>query len=408
MILLFGNYPKENYNQILSESISSAQFAADALQWSFINGLEENNQTIEIINLPFIGSYPRRYKHLYYRGCNKCLTNQGASYISYKFLNLSFIKLFTRYSITKKQLLQRGDNIFDNNENTILIYSLHTPFLKAAIEYKKKYQDTKICLIVPDLPEYMSDSKNILYRLFKFLEEKYIKKKLKDVDCFVVLSQYMILPLHIKTQNYVVIEGIYSSQEENHFYKNKFKIDDSNIKYVMYSGGLIRRYGIMNLIEAFHLLKNHNYRLILCGDGDAKEEIISFSRKDKRILYLGSLPRQEVIGLQKECTLLVNPRTNEGDFTKYSFPSKTMEYLASGTPCLIYKLDGIPKEYYEYCFTIESLNVQDLSNKINEILNLPYEELDHIGISARNFILNNKNPRIQTRKLINMIKNIQV
>ena len=38
----------------------------------------------------------------------------------------------------------------------------------------------------------------------------------------------------------------------------------------------------------------------------------------------------------------VNPRQNNEEFTKYSFPSKTMEYLASGVPVVAYKLDGIP------------------------------------------------------------------
>ena len=63
-----------------------------------------------------------------------------------------------------------------------------------------------------------------------------------------------------------------------------------------------------------------------------------------RIEFLGMLPRTDVLELQSKATILVNPRQPVGDFTKYSFPSKTIEYMASGTPLLMYKLPGIPEE----------------------------------------------------------------
>ena len=80
-----------------------------------------------------------------------------------------------------------------------------------------------------------------------------------------------------------------------------------------------------------------------------------------------------------------------------------MEYFASGTPTIMYKLEGIPEEYFKYCFISENNSITDLKNKIVEVANLSEEERYKIGLSARNFILENKNAKVQTQKIINLI-----
>mgnify|MGYP003303651866 CR=1 FL=1 len=45
-------------------------------------------------------------------------------------------------------------------------------------------------------------------------------------------------------------------------------------------------------------------------------------------IFTGKIDRSQVLALQRSATVLVNPRRNNEEYTKYSFPSKTMEYLA--------------------------------------------------------------------------------
>ena len=118
------------------------------------------------------------------------------------------------------------------------------------------------------------------------------------------------------------------------------------------------------------------------------------------------MPREEVLKLQQKATLLVNPRTPEGEFTKYSFPSKTMEYFASGKPTLLYRLPGIPDEYFEYCYTVDTLGVDALSETLSCILNLSNEKLEQKGRCARNFVLSQKNPIVQCTKIVQLISQI--
>ena len=180
--------------------------------------------------------------------------------------------------------------------------------------------------------------------------------------------------------------------------------EKSKTRIILYSGTLAKRYGVMNLVQAFMDMPDPACHLMICGDGDAKEEILLSARKDKRIIYKGLLPRYEILALQKQADLLVNPRTPEGEFTKYSFPSKTMEYLASGTPTLLYRLPGIPDEYFDYCFVLDDLRVEALRRKMDEILSLPYERLRLMGEKARKFVLEQKNPVRQCEKIFQLIQ----
>ncbi|MFP3359960.1 glycosyltransferase, partial [Planococcus sp. SIMBA_143] len=94
------------------------------------------------------------------------------------------------------------------------------------------------------------------------------------------------------------------------------------IKTLLYSGGLAEKYGVVSLINAFERLPNSNYRLIICGSGEAEEEIINATKRDNRIIFKGLLPREEVLQMQKDSHVLVNPRPNNDEYTKFSFPSK--------------------------------------------------------------------------------------
>ena len=98
--------------------------------------------------------------------------------------------------------------------------------------------------------------------------------------------------------------------------------------------------------------------------------------------------------------LLINTRNPEDEYTKYSFPSKTFEYIVSGTPFLTTRIAGIPEEYYKYLYVINDYSVASVKQKIEEVLAKPQSELDDFGQQARQFVLENKNSEIQAKKII--------
>ena len=130
---------------------------------------------------------------------------------------------------------------------------------------------------------------------------------------------------------------------------------------------------------------------------------------DSRIEYLGIVPREKVLQLQSEASLLVNPRQPNGGFTRYSFPSKNIEYLASGTPTLIYELEGIPQEYYQYCYHLsaEEKSVKAFAGKITEIYHTSKEEREKLANDAQQFIFSQKNAPAQCEIIIRLIDSLQ-
>jgi len=81
-----------------------------------------------------------------------------------------------------------------------------------------------------------------------------------------------------------------------------------------------------------------------------------------------------------------------------------MEYILSGKPVLMYKLDGVPDEYDQYLYYINGSEPKDIADRIMEVCEKPQSELDDFGQKARQFVLENKSSEIQAKKIIDMIK----
>src|SRR5699024_1860482 len=139
---------------------------------------------------------------------------------------------------------------------------------------------------------------------------------------------------------------------------------------------------------------------------DMTEDIIRKSNVDSRIKYYGFIPKYKVLSLLKKASLLINLRDKNDEYTKYSFPSKMFEYMASGTPVLTTELDGIPSQYYNFVYSVDSYETEIIVGKIKEILNIDYIKRKEKGNLAQNFIVQEKNPTQQVEKIINLTKSI--
>ena len=222
-------------------------------------------------------------------------------------------------------------------------------------------------------------------------------------DSYVLLTEYMREVVPTRDDNYIVNEGVY----EEFVTKRPPHQEDPTCFTIFYGGMLYEKFGIMNLVNAVHLLDDPDIRLLLCGYGDCADRVRKLSKIDKRIQYLGVVCRDKVLDLQSKASLLVTPRVADGNpFTRYSFPSKTMEYFASGTPTLLYQLEGIPQEYYSYCYSLDAAHTspQDLADKIKEIKATPAEARLQKAASARKFVLDEKKPTKVAIQILTLLK----
>ena len=115
----------------------------------------------------------------------------------------------------------------------------------------------------------------------------------------------------------------------------------------------------------------------LYGDASDAEILLKNRENYKKVKFKGLLPQKEIFEVMKQAKLLINPRPSTLELAKYSCPSKTFEYMASGTPVLMTRLPGLPEEYYPYLFFFDDETKSGFRDKLIEVLSLsPYELRD--------------------------------
>ncbi len=392
-------YPDGLRESLIANSRNGIQFAADKLQWNIVKGLDQHHHhPVQIVNAPAIGSYPLLHRKLFIDRIEFSHA-KGSADISAGYCNLAILKnTFIRRS------LQNELNKFSNgsaDDMMLIVYGLLPSQLLAAIKFKEKSPGARICAIVPDLPEYMNNSGNPIFIARDRLKTD-VYSLLDRIDGFVFLTDKMASHERIPDKPWIRIEGMVNPLEFAGY--NPVRNDDEFV--ILYTGTLARRYGIPELLEAFEMIDDDSYKLWIYGEGEARKLIINKSRVNKNIRYLGVVRSEQMRQIQQNATVLVNPRIPADDYTRYSFPSKTMEYYLSGTPVIMYRLSGIPEEYYPYAYCVDKPDVQNLSDKIVEVCSYPREVRDAKGSAAREFVLKEKNYTVQTKKIYEFLARI--
>ena len=261
----------------------------------------------------------------------------------------------------------------------------------------------KTVAIVTDLPDQMQQyvSSTRSYARMSRWYNTLSNPMLERYDSYIFLTKEMNAKVNHSGRPYMVMEGLVAIHEEPPpVDRNKLPTQ----RVVMYAGALYAKYGVKALLEAFSMLPNISAQLWICGAGDLEAEIREWARVDARVHYLGVIPNKEVVAMERQATLLVNPRPSSEEFTKYSFPSKNMEYMVSGTPVLTTKLPGMPEEYHKYVYLFDDESVEGMARTLESVLSLSAEELRAKGIEAREFVLREKNNLTQTKRIIEMIR----
>ena len=258
-----------------------------------------------------------------------------------------------------------------------------------------KIKKIPIISIVTDLPDMLTGNKVL---------QKINNRLFGMSDGFIMLTQQMNRRINKKNKPYIVLEGHVDSNLEIMVSEPKFE-EISGKKVIVYAGGVNKAYGIKELAEGFLLADIKDSELRIFGDGDFRDGIKELSEKNDSIKYMGVCSNGEVVKEEARASLLVNPRPSAPEYTRYSFPSKNMEYMVSGTPVLTTKLPGIPKEYLPYVYLIEDETAKGIAKALQKVFSETRARRAEKGENARAFVLENKSNTAQAKKIIDFLKN---
>ena len=396
-ILFLGRlFSRENEKEIRAKARVDMQDAANVLQWNLIDGFVANGcKDLTVVSYLPIDSWPNHYKDAFVKDEIHQIS-ENVSFHQVGFCNVTKVKQILNKKTCNKSV-EKWARAQTDKKKVIVCYTCNNTLMRAIKAAKKANPDITAVQVIADITEFAANNNpNIIQRLYIRNQIKTNDKLAKYIDKYVLLTELMKDKLGI-IKPHLVMEGIVPPRE---------KCDNAapdHIKSILYTGSLNKKYGIMELLAAFETIQSSEYRLIICGLGNAEEDIKALADRDSRVDFRGKVVHSEVLKLQSEVTVLVNPRQNNEEFTKYSFPSKTMEYLSSGTPVVAYKLDGIPDEYDEYINYVPDNAPETLAATIQKVCEMSADERKKMGQRARDFVLEEKNNVKQTKRILDFI-----
>lgn len=345
-ILFCGSYiPKE-----ISYKVENNSEAANNFQYEILKNLGKNN---DLDILTYIS-----YK----------INNKEELENSFKNNKILYVIKSNNYVKTIKEYYSKVLSIIKNKDKDILIlYNL--TYINLLIDTICRIKGIKSVLILADFTD-LCEYKNFIRKLIA----KITKSRFNKFSNRIVLSSNMYRKLG--STNTLLLQGGINTEK----YREFDIIELNNNINILYSGAIEEVTGVDIFLDAISKIKNENINFIISGRGSLVNKVKEVAKEDKRIKYIGFLEEIEFLKILSEAHILINPRNMKLDQNNNNFPSKILEYLATGKPIISTKFAGyeIFKDYIEF---VESES-QDLASSINKMV------LDYNYIKNETFIKN--------------------
>ena len=313
------------------------------------------------------------------------------------FVNLTGLKHITRFVSACRAL---RSCLRQPHLDAVLVHGVNSALLSAALSIGCR-TGTPVVVIVTDAPSIRTRFDNQITWQLKQLDRRLIRALLSRVAGVVVLTRQLAedfapgLPM-------LLLEGISSVSHgvgAPHLQHETLASDDAVPRQpiVVYAGGVNREYGVLDLVEAAER-SHRQWSLVVYGRGPDVAAVQAVAARSPKVHYGGMVDAMELKSVYARADLLVNPRPPGEDFVKYSFPSKLLEYLATGTPVMTTRLPTLPLDYAAH-LTITEEGSAGLMASIDAYFEIPRATRRAQGLSARQFILETRGTRAQGIRL---------
>jgi len=375
----YAEYLKKYNNQMQQQGQKYNQL--------LMEGLAENGSVVHSLSTRPINRTITSQK--YFRGEKEL--EKGIEYDYIPFFNMKLLReISVLFGVFVKILWAKGDK-----KNTVVIcdgLNIAASMGVLAAAFLRRFPTVGI---VTDVPEHLSYSRKVSRA------QKLNLAIMRSFKSYLLLTEQMSEVVNPHNCPYIVLEG--HADQAMEAVENTLA-GKSEKRVVLYAGSLMEIYGIGNLVEGFVAANIPNTELHIYGSGDYEKKLKQQAEKYSNVKYLGVAANSEIVQAELKASLLVNPRPSHEEYTKYSFPSKNMEYMASGTPVLTTRLPGMPEDHKPYVYFLEQEDAEGVRLALQKIFSQDAQTLHDFGARAKAFILKEKNNRAQAAKVIAFVK----
>lgn len=271
--------------------------------------------------------------------------------------------------------------------NNVIVYNVD--YITLFVPYLAKNKKKKSILILADYSE-----EDCYEKWIRRLYARFQKRVIKKYDVVIGLSENVNRFVDIN-QEFILMEGGIDSAFYDYFDVEK-TVSAEKVR-VMYSGVLENVTGVDLLLDAIRIVQSSNLEFVFTGKGSQSEQVERVVYEDDRVKYMGSLPYDVYMEQLGMADILVNPRNMNLLENQNNFPSKIMEYLATGKRIVSTRFIGWEK-YSEIIDFVES-DAVEIGQKIVDISNNYISAYNSIRDYARNKLWEN-----QIVRVINILK----
>lgn len=400
-ILLLGSLiSAEQMEQLNNNSTEKASVAPVNYETMLAKGLVENGAEVEALSIPAVAAYPHsNFKSI---PAKEELLFGRIKVQWVPFVNVQGLKQATvKKNVTRLLKKWLEDNKSVKNK-VVLMYSIYPPYSEPTIRLCREY-GCHLSAVITDLPEYMYSWKNM--KGIRGWYSSRLSHQMLDLqrkcDSYILFTKPMAAKMGIDDKPYMISEGFCDSS----IFEDIPEQEKYSRKTIVYGGNLSRLYGIQTLVRGF-MQTDLDAELHLYGAGGDADFIQQCAQQDSRIKFFGRVDRKTLLTALKKAHLLVVNKPTADDYSNYSFSSKILEYMASGTPLLTTKVGGMPEEYYDFIYAIEDETENGISEVLTDIVKKCVQELDAQGEKTAGFAVEMKNYVVMTQKIENFLSSM--
>lgn len=300
------------------------------------------------------------------------------------FINLPIIKHFS-YALGLLLF------IFSQKPKKIFVYNSYFFQNITLCLYKFLFPSSKIAIFVQDV---LPAGKGM--RSLQTMLDRHSLKFLSKFDLILPISRSIIDDFNICTPS-ILIQGGLTEKIIDLFGDDTTSTEKK--RRAVFAGALEEYNGIGILLKQW-VIQNPDVELHIFGKGTLAELCKKYSEENSHIIYHGFSSHADIQKFIAQSTYIFVLRYDIGIETKYFFPSKFWESMASDAVVLCNEFSNFPDDLRQYCMLLND----DLSNLKTSLASVPHSAAIAAIKKRQQHMLQNHTWKSHMKKIIQYFK----